>query len=338
MSKGVYMAVTIKDIAREAGLGTSTVSAYLNGVAVRAKNKAAIEAAIKKLGYIRNDFARGLKTHKSKTVGIIIPELSNTFGTTIIGSVEEVLSKSGYGILVCDYKATGKTQAQTVDFLLSKMVDALVVIMPDSADGSFLDAAVNGGIPVVVIDRLINRSDVVQIVINNREVSYAATAQMLEAGHKSIGIITGNPEIYTAAQRLGGYRDALVKSGCFNEKYIYDGGLSVEGGYLAMKQLLASHPEITGLFVTNYEMTVGAIVALNECGKKIGKDLSFVGFDNLDLSRVVTPRLATVNQPMESMGRAAGEILLKAIAEGTMQAQTISLSASFDEGESITKM
>ncbi len=248
------------------------------------------------------------------------------------------MSKSGYGILVCDYKATGKTQAQTVDFLLSKMVDALVVIMPDSADGSFLDAAVNGGIPVVVIDRLINRSDVVQIVINNREVSYAATAQMLEAGHKSIGIITGNPEIYTAAQRLGGYRDALVKSGCFNEKYIYDGGLSVEGGYLAMKQLLASHPEITGLFVTNYEMTVGAIVALNECGKKIGKDLSFVGFDNLDLSRVVTPRLATVNQPMESMGRAAGEILLKAIAEGTMQAQTISLSASFDEGESITKM
>ncbi len=73
MSKGVYMAVTIKDIAREAGLGTSTVSAYLNGVAVRAKNKAAIEAAIKKLGYIRNDFARGLKTHKSKTVGKIIP-------------------------------------------------------------------------------------------------------------------------------------------------------------------------------------------------------------------------------------------------------------------------
>ncbi len=332
------MAVTIKDIAREARLGTSTVSAYLNGVPVRPNNKTAIEAAIKKLGYIRNDYARGLKTHKSKTVGVIIPELSNTFGTTIIGYLEEGLSLSGYGILVCDYKATGKTQSQTVDFLLSKMVDGLVVIMPDSSDGGFLDTAMQAGVPVVVIDRLINRNDVVQIIINNREVSYEATLKMIEAGHKNIAIVTGSPAIYTAAERLGGYRDALTENGCFDEKLVYDGGLCVEGGYLAMKALLSAHPEFTGLFVTNYEMTVGAIIALNEAGKKIGRDLSFVGFDNLGLSKVVSPRLAAVNQPMDAMGKIAAEILLKAIADGKTQAQTISLSASFDEGESITSL
>lgn len=332
------MAVTIKDIAREAGLGTSTVSAYLNGVAVRPKNKTVIESAIKKLGYIRNDYARGLKTHQSKTIGVIVPELSNTFGTTIIGYLEEVMSASGYGILVCDYRATGKTQAQTVDFLLSKMVDGLVVIMPDSSDGSFLDTAVQAGIPIVVIDRVIKRSDVVHVIINNREVSFAATRKMVALGHRNIAIITGNPDIFTAAERLGGYRDALEDAGSFNGEYVYDGGLSVEGGYLAMKELLRAHPEITGLFVTNYEMTIGAIIALNEAGKKIGRDLSFVGFDNLGLSQVVSPRLAAVNQPMDAMGKTAGEILLKAIADEKMQPQTISLSASLDEGESIRRL
>ena len=332
------MSVTIKDIAKIAGVGTSTVSAYLNGVTIRPQNRAAVEAAIKTLGYIRNDYARGLKTRKSKTIGVIIPELSNTFGTTIIGSLEKTLSAQGYGILVCDHRATGKTEAETADFLLSKMVDALVVVMPDSADGGFLDTAVAGGIPVVVVDRIVRRNDVVQIVINNAEVSYAAVKKMIDCGHKSIGIITGEQSIYTASERHRGYMNALSEIGCYKEEYVYDGRLSVDGAYVAMKRLLTEHPEITALFVTNYEMTIGAIIAANEVSKKIGTDISFVGFDNLCLSQVVTPVLATVEQPMEDMGRIAAEIILKAIDSGVAVPQTITLCAKFEKGHSIKEL
>lgn len=332
------MSVTIKDIAKEAGIGTSTVSAYLNGINVRPQNKTAIESAIKKLGYIRNDYARGLKTKKSNTVGVIIPDLSNTFATTIIGAMEEILSKSGYGILVCDYKTTGKSEKETASFLLSKMVDALVVVMPETSDCSFLDIAVNAGLPVVVIDRKISRDDVVQIIINNREVSYTATKSMLERGHKNIGIISGDESIFTACQRRSGYKKALEESGCYNEDYVFNGNLSVDGGYVAMKKLASDFPQVSAVFVTNYEMTIGAIIALNEIGKHIGSDFSFVGFDNFDLAKVVRPRLATVDQPTSEMGKMAAEIILKSIASGENIAQTITLCAKFSEGQSIVKV
>lgn len=332
------MSVTIKDIAKEAGIGTSTVSAHLNGVAVRPKNKAAIEAAIKKLGYIRNDYARGLKTKKSNTVGVLMPDLSNTFAAEIIGSMEEILSPQGYGILVCDYKTTGKSERDTCDFLLSKMVDALVVVMPQSANGSFLDTAVAAGLPVVVIDRKINRSDIVQIVINNREISYIATKKIIERGHKNIGIISGDSDIYTACERHRGYMDALKEQGLYNENYFYNGKLSVEGGRTAMKRLASEHPEVTAVFAVNYEMTVGAIIALNELGLKIGEDISFAGFDNFNLARVVTPRLAAASQPTGEMGKMAAEIILRSLTQGERLARLITLSADFDEGESIAKI
>lgn len=327
------MSVTIKDIAKEAGLGTSTVSAYLNGVTVRAKNRAAIEAAVKKLGYIRNDYARGLKTKKSKTIGVVIPEITSTFGTTIIGALGEKLSEKGYAVLVSDC-ITQKDEQKTVDFLISKMVDGLVVIMPDTSDGSFLDNAVSHDIPTVVIDRLVSRNDIIQIIINNREVSKLATQSILSHGCKNIGIITGNQSIYTAYERHKGYEEALAEAGLYHREFVYDGGLYVDGGYLAMKKMAAEHPEITGLFVTNNEMSVGAIIAINELGLKIGTDFVFVGFDNIGLSRVVTPPLATVEQPMTQMGTTAAEMLLKAMESGSTVAQTIMLSARLDEGKS----
>ena len=146
------MAVTIKDLAKETGLACATISAYLNRVPVRAYNKVKIEAAIRKLGYIRNEYARGLKTHKSGTIGVLIPELSNVFSTTIITEIEERLREKGYGIIVCDCRTDVRREEESVRFLLTKMVDGLI-IMPVSADKSSFKAAIDKNIPVVVIDR-----------------------------------------------------------------------------------------------------------------------------------------------------------------------------------------
>lgn len=329
------MAATIKDIVKETGLAPSTISAYLNGNTVRPKNKVLIENAIKKLGYVRNEYARGLKLHKSGTIGVLIPELSNTFGTTIIGAIGEALREQGYSLIVCDTLGGKSSEEKSVQLLLSKMVDGLVVLMPTVQDGSFLDIAVNANVPVVVIDRLIDRSDVVQIIINNRDVSNVAVQKMIDSGHRNVGIITGNQDIYTAYERHGGYMDALMAAGCYREDYVYNGGLTVEGAYIAMKSLAEEHPEITALFVTNYEMTIGSIIAINELGKQIGKDYAFVGFDNLGLSAVVSPRLATINQPMEEMGKIAAEMLLRAIKQQKTLASIITLPAELETGESI---
>lgn len=306
------MSITIKDLAKETGLGCATISAYLNGVPVRPYNKEKIEKAIKKLGYIRNDYARGLKTHRSRTIGVLIPELSNIFATTIISEMEEVLRAHGYGIIVCDCRTDLKLEQQSLKFLLSKMVDGLIV-MPISTDGNSLNIALDTGVPVTVIDRLTNNARVSHIVINNREISKRATDKLIDEGCMCIALISGPTAVYTAKERQRGYRDALESHGAYDESRIYDGELSVEGGYQATKRVLVDFPDVDGIFVTNYEMTVGCMIALSELGRKIGDEIKFIGFDNIEMSQAFTPKLTTVNQPLKEIGQFAADTILAMI-------------------------
>lgn len=306
------MAITIKDLARETGLGCATISAYLNGVPVRPYNKEKIEKAVKKLGYIRNDYARGLKTHKSRTIGVLIPELSNIFATTIISEMEEVLRAHGYGIIVCDCRTDLKLEQQSLKFLMSKMVDGLIV-MPISTDGSALDIALDTGVPVTVIDRLTDNERVSHVIINNTEISKRATEKLISEGCRSIALISGPTTVYTAKERRRGYREAIEAQGEYDESRVYNGELSVEGGYQATKRILSDFPDVDGIFVTNYEMTVGCMIALSELGKKIGDEIKFIGFDNVEMSQVFTPKLTTVNQPLKEIGQFAADTILAMI-------------------------
>lgn len=309
------MSVTIKDIARETGLSNATISAYLNGIPVRKYNHVKIEEAIKRLGYIRNDYARGLKTHCSRTVGVLIPELSNVFSTTIITELEEALRDKGYGIIVCDCRSDLQREAEALKFLISKMVDGLI-IMPVSTRKEALASALEKNIPMVIIDRMTNAETVSHVVINNREVSVEATERLLEKGCSTIALIVGDDSVYTARERRLGYRAAMKKRGLYDESCVYDGGLSVQGGYAATKQILSDHPDVQGIFVANYEMTIGSMIALNEEGKRIGQDIHFMGFDNIEISKAFVPEIETVTQPLEEIGRCAAEKLLDIIGGG----------------------
>ena len=306
------MAVTIKDLARETGLANATISAYLNGIPVREYNRIKIEEAIKKLGYIRNDYARGLKTHRSGTIGVLIPELSNVFSTTIITEIEECLRNKGYGIIVCDCRTDLRREEESVRFLLSKMVDGLI-IMPVSTDKKAFAVAVQKNIPVVVIDRKTNSEDVSHIVINNREISREATERILAKGCRKIALVTGDTEVYTAKERKAGYEDAMRKAGVYDESFVKNGELSVDGGYSATKEILAEIPDVQAIFVTNYEMTIGSIIAINEEGRKIGKDIEFTGFDKVEITSSFVPAMHTVNQPLEEIGRVAADVMTEMI-------------------------
>lgn len=306
------MAVTIKDLVKETGLGSATISAYLNGVPVRSYNKEKIEKAIKKLGYIRNDYARGLKTHKSGTIGVLIPELSNIFSTTIITEMEEDLREKGYGIIVCDCRTDLKYEQDALRFLLSKMVDGLIV-MPVSTDANAFNVALENKVPVTAIDRLTENENISHIVINNREVSKNATKQLLAKGYQNISLITGDSKVYTVFERQMGYREALEERGIYYENRVFDGGLSVEGGYQATKKMLYENPATQAVFVSNYEMSVGCMIAMSEQGKKIGEEIDFIGFDNVEMSKLFTPKLTAVNQPLKNIGQCAAQTILAMI-------------------------
>lgn len=331
---------TIKDIARETGLGIATISKYINGGNVREKNKIAIDNAIVKLGFRINEFARGLKTNKSHTIGVVIPELSNVFITTIVTVIEDVLRKNGYGVLICDCRTDEIQECEAVRFLTGKMADG-IINMPVSKSGKHLLPLIDSGVPVVLLDRMIPslKDKVNAVLVDNVNASASAIEMLFDAGHENIGIILGPGDVFTSQQRLLGYSQILIRNSIQpDSSLIVFSDYTVQGGYEGMKRLLADK-NVTAVFATNYEMTLGAIIAINELGLSIPEQISFIGFDNMQLSRVIKPKLTIITQPLEEIGINAAEILLSKLSGcADAEAKVITLSTGISVGESIKKM
>lgn len=334
------MAATIKDIARETGLSIATVSKYMNGATLREKNRIAIERAIKNMNYTVNEYARGLKSNKSRTIGVVIPELSNLFVTQIITRMEDILRRQGYSVMICDCHTDEKLECEAVRFLLGKMADG-IVNMPVGKSGRHLQPAVEKKVPIVLIDRPIEKLAGIAdaVLIDNDAAAKLATAYLLEKGHKEIGIIVGPENVFTSTQRLKGYFDAFADYGRVpNEKNVQHGDYTLQSGYESMCQLL-TQKQCTAVFVTNYEMTLGAIIAANEMGMKIPDEISVIGFDNMDLSRITHPQLTIVTQPLEQIGAQVANLLLSHLTGGSHSSPvTVSLSTTLQEGASVRKL
>ncbi len=330
------LAATIKDIAKQTGLGLATISKYLNGGNVLEANKIAIEKAIEELNFHVNEFARGLKTNKSKTIGVVIPELNNIFCTSIITCIEDILRQNGYGILVCDCRTDAKLEYEATEFLINKMVDG-IINMPVSSDGSHLQLPLAKNLPVVLIDRKIESLPVDAVVVDNVEASQKAIDHLLERGHREIGIICGPKEIFTSGERLLGYNQAFIKRGILPKPQLIGyGDYTVEGGHAALKELLEKAPELSAVFVTNYEMTLGAIIAINELGIKMPEQISLIGFDNLHLAQVIKPKLTIISQPITRIAQSAAHMMLKRLAgQGAGHGETINLPTELLLGESV---
>lgn len=335
------MSATLKDIAKETGLSIATISKYINGGSLKENNRIAIEKAIKKLDYTINEYARGLKSNKSKTIGIIIPELSNIFITQIITRIEELLRAKGYSIIICDCHTSEALECDAVNFLLAKKADG-IISMPVCKDGKHLQPALKRNTPIVLIDRKIpNLNGICDcVLIDNSSASKKAVSLLVENNHKNIGILVGPKDVYTSNQRLKGYIEALKDANIsINNDLIAFTDYTVHGGYESMSQLLNKNPDMTAVFVTNYEMTLGAFIACNENNIKIPNQLSFIGFDNADLFKVIHPKLTVINQPLEEMGTQVAYLMLKRLTEDTHSgALTMSLSASMVFGNSIQKI
>ena len=313
------MAATMKDIARRTGLGLATISSYFNGGNVREKNRIKIEEAIQELHYEVNEVARGLKTNATKTIGVVIPELNNTFCAEIITGMEDVLRSHGYATIVCDCRTDKRLERDAVEFLSRKRVDG-IISMPVDADGSHLKKFQKTGKPIVLIDRRIRELSCDSVLVDNEKAAEDAMRVFFQAGHRKIGIIGGPEEISTAQERLQGYRNAYEKENIqVRESLIYHGDYTIQGGVQGIEKLVADNPDMTAVFVTNYEMTMGAVIGMNELGLKIPEQLSMIGFDNLQFARACNPKLTIVAQPTQGIAGEVAGIMLKRLEEAASE-------------------
>ena len=305
------MAATMKDIARRTGLGLATISSYFHGGNVREKNRAKIEEAIRELHYEVNEVARGLKTNATKTIGVVIPELNNTFCAEIITEMEDILRSHGYATIVCDCRTDRKLEREAVDFLSRKRVDG-IINMPVDAEGTHLKQFQKTGKPIVLIDRKIQDLSCDSVLVDNEKAAEDAIELFYEKGHREIGIIGGPEEISTAQERLKGYEKACRKLGLRRkDSLIYHGDYTIQGGVQGLEKLVRDNPDMTAVFVTNYEMTMGAVIGLNELGIQMPTQISMIGFDNLQFARACNPKLTIVSQPTQQIARETARIMLE---------------------------
>ena len=302
--------VTIKDIAQEAGCAPSTVSKLLNGGNVWEPQRTRIQKLLEQYDYRPNSIAKGLRTKQSYTVGMLYPEFNNFFSMNMMAMLEAQFNKLGYSAVACSSENDMGVEQNKLKFLLEKQVDG-IVLMPCHTDGRRITDALKGEyVPLVLIDRLCEGFEADAVLLNNRSISAQATSLLL-AERSSVAII-GSHDAYTGEQRYLGYVDAHNHSGHpIHEEYIKDGGYTIDGGYLCMKELWRQQPRPDALFVTNYEMTVGAIMAINELGVRIPDELKIIGFDYVGLAKVINREILIVEQPMLSMAKKAAEQLLK---------------------------
>ena len=307
----IKISATIKDVAKYTSLSIATISKYINGGNVLDENKIKIKEAIKILDYKVNVMARGLKTNKTMTIGILIPSFVNQFFMEIVSNIENILLKNGYSALICDYREDVELEKLKLEFLLGKSVDGLI-LMPSGEDDEIIKEVSKKDIPVVIIDRALKEVICDTVLVDNMNASYDAVEQLITRGHRKIAIITGPQNIYTASERLKGYiRVHEDYSIPIDENLVKYGDYKMSGGYDHLKELLEMQNPPTAVFVTNYEMTLGAIMAINEINIVIPDQLSIIGFDSLELTKIVKPSLSLVVQPLKLIGETAGEIIIK---------------------------
>ncbi len=328
------MVATYKDIRRITGLSLATISKYYNGGNVLGPNRELIEKAAADLDYQVNNVARGLRSRRSMTVGVILDELDSTFNTTIVSRMEERLREAGYGTIICDSRRDAESQADVMRFLVGKMVDGIVVIPVDD-DTSFLSPARDRGVPVVAVDRLMPGTD--SVVIDNRAAIASAVELLSTAGHTAIGLLAGPDTTFTMRERRAGFCNAMQeRAGLLpRAELMTPEHVSIEGGYAGMRRLLRLSGPPTAVVCANYSFTLGATIALNELAPDARPAL--VGFDNLELARLLRPRPTLVTQPIESLAVEAAELLLKRLTgQGPDEPVTIVLDTTLMVGHEST--
>ncbi len=302
----------MKDVARLSGLSIATVSKYINGGNVLESNRILIEKAIKDLDFKVNEIARGLKTNKSMTIGVLIPDFRNIFFTSIVSDIENVLIENGYSTIICDYKNSEQLEKKKFNFLVNKQVDGIIIIPNGNGNGQQVQKLLAENVPVVLIDRALEGVDCDMVLVDNMNASYNAIEHLIVNGHKRIGIICGPDHVFTAKERLQGYirvhDDYSMK---IDESLIRKGDYGSESGYRLLSEMLDLEKPPSAVFVTNYEMTIGAIMAINDREVKIPEELSIIGFDNIYMAKIVKPALTIIVQPMEQIGEVAAGLLLK---------------------------
>lgn len=310
-------AVTIHDVAREAGVSTASVSRVVNGDRpVQEDTALRVRAAIEKLGYKANQVARSLKTRATKTIGVVAPVLASDFFMLLAESMDRALSAHGYSLIVCSSSESAEEEGKRLRLLAGRLVDGIVMI-PAGDSSPHVREIQARGIPVVFIDRLARDADADAVLVDNEGGARAATEALIADGFRRIGFLGAGLDVMTARERYEGYCSAMAAAGLrVEEEYTRFGTLHIDSGYRSMQELLARPGSPDAYFIVNADTHIGATNYLMTAGRAHRERLVFASFDEMPFSPLLQFCRYSVSQPIGGMGELAARMLLSRIERG----------------------
>lgn len=332
------MASSIKDVAKEAGVSIATVSRVLNDVdVVNEETKKKVLEAINKLGYRPNIVARSLKTQKTRTVGIIIPDISSQFYPEIVRGAEDVANIYNYNIMLCNTDLDPEKEIEYLRVMKEKMVDG-VLYMSTSLESNILDLINEIQLTMVLVETTSKEVDIPSVSIDNEKAGFDGVDYLIKKGNKKIAYIgTHEDTEHASALRYIGYKKALKDNNIdLDEKIVCFGGLKAQDGYEAIVNIL-ENGNVDAVFCVSDEIAMGAINALRDKGINVPADVDVIGFDNIYSASVFYPKLTTVAQPMYDMGSVGMRMLIKIINKQEVEEKNYVLRHQIVERDSCKK-
>lgn len=309
------MTVTIKDVAKKAGVGLGTVSRVLNNhPSVSKETRKKVLDAIKELDYNPNAIARSLKIKSTKSIGVMIPDISSAFYSDIVRGIEDIANQYKYNIILLNTDLKREKEKESLIMLKEKKADGILFISNTINDKLKKDfRSIN--IPLVLVATKDENNEFYSVTIDNEKAAYIATEYLIKLGHKRIAMLAGKKDDPNAGiPRINGYKRALKEHGIeVDDNLILHGDYKFKSGFQNMLKFLKLKDKPTAIFAASDTMAVGAASCAMQHGFNIPRDFSIIGFDGIELAQYFYPPITTIKQPRYAMGAKGMEKLLKLI-------------------------
>jgi LacI family transcriptional regulator len=311
MSAHIKKRATLQDVARAAGVGPMTVSRTINGHPYVAEETARkVHEAIRKLDYRPNHAARMLTGKLSRSIGLIVPDISDTFFSVVSHAVQETARANGYLVWLAASGEDPSVEAAQVEMMTHHPVDGILLVPSDSRN-SYLKSISVGSTPIVTIDRPMEIATTDSVGVENRSGARLAVEHLIDHGYKQIVCIAANSHLLTIKERIAGYKESMHQA---NLHVVKELNLSApSSASSALTQLFTSRNRPDAIFTANNASTIWVIAALRDMGLQMGQDLGLVGFDDVDFFTLITPSVTAVRQPASELGNVSTRLLLQRI-------------------------
>ncbi len=314
-----FEAVTIKDIAKALGLSTSTVSRALrDSYEISPETKKLVLQYAEKINYHPNPIALSLKERRSRSIGVIVAEIANSFFSQTIDGIESIANNNGYNVIISQSRESNEKELVNLNYLTSRSIDGLIVsVSAETKDFSAFKELFDRGMPIVFFDRIVNDIDTHKVIVDNYKGAFDAVAHLISNGYTNIAAVSGSELLSISKDRLEGYKAALREHGLpvsdDRIKFCPNGGRVVEEVEEAVTQLLALKQPPDAILSLSDKLTTGCLRILKGKNITVPNQMGLIGFSNSDLTELIEPPLSIIKQPALEMGEIATNQLLQLI-------------------------